>query len=144
MAPRVNNNSSRSRYKVTTRLMAAARRTPPFTLSDGFRHTSSYTEPYIEDLSEDIDRDEIDATVQTDPVYNTLPPEDGRHTLKSARKVAKTIYVRGGVDAGTQILPGELYNFDEEARPLIESMVGRILEQVKSILWSSGFGKDVG
>lgn len=34
-----------------------------------------------------------------------------------------------GVDIGTQILDGELFDFDTEVQPLLEVLVGRSLEQ---------------
>ena len=58
-------------------------------------------------------------TVQTDPIRDQLisPP-------------LEPVRLKTGVDASTQVLPGELNNFDDEVQPIVSALVAKILEQV--------------
>lgn len=80
----------------------------------GRKHMDIQTDEYLEELS---DRPiEIDADTQTDP-------------LLDRPSSPKFIPKKSGVDADTQIYPGELFDFDYEVEPILEVLVGKILEQ---------------
>ena len=40
--------------------------------------------------------------------------------------------MKTGVDAATQVEDGELFDFDAEVEPILEVLVGKTLEQVRS------------
>uniref|UniRef100_A0A336LMR2 CSON012980 protein n=1 Tax=Culicoides sonorensis TaxID=179676 RepID=A0A336LMR2_CULSO len=80
----------------------------------GRKHENVQTEKYLEEL---FDRPpEFDVCCQTD-LFLQRPP-----TPKHVPGIA-------GVDASTEILDGELFDFDTEVQPIIETLVGRTLEQ---------------
>lgn len=60
---------------------------------------------------------ESDAQCQTD-LFLHRPPTPPTY-----------IYSAQGVDAETEILEGELFNFDDEVQPVLEMLVGRTVEQ---------------
>ncbi|EOD35803.1 hypothetical protein EMIHUDRAFT_252544 [Emiliania huxleyi CCMP1516] len=89
---------------------AADRSAPPPV--DGRKHIELQTEQYLEELT---DRPpEAEAEVQTDAFVELLPQP-------------LFIPVKSGVDAGTQVEDGELFDFDVE--PLLEVIVGKTIEQ---------------
>lgn len=81
---------------------------------DGRRHQPVQTELYLEEITDNIEESEV--TCQTDawmdrPVTPLFVP-------------AKT-----GADVETQIMPGDLFNFDQEVKPILEVIVGKTMEQ---------------
>jgi len=72
------------------------------------------TETYLEEI---FDRpDESAQECQTDP-------------LQDRPSTPLFIPKKSGIDNETQILPGELFDFDTECQPIIESLLGKVLEQ---------------
>ncbi|KAJ1560491.1 Radial spoke head protein 3 [Cladochytrium tenue] len=81
---------------------------------DGRRHMDVQTELYLEELTTRVP--EAQRATQTDAFLDRAP---------------SPLYVprKSGVDAATQVRPGELFDFDREAAPLLEVLVGKTLEQ---------------
>lgn len=81
---------------------------------DGRIHIECQTDDYLEDLA-DIVR-QIDVTTQTEECLDRPP---------------SPLYmpVKTGVDAVTEVVEGELFNFDLEAQPVIEVLIGKAMEQ---------------
>jgi len=86
--------------------------TPP--AIDGRQHATLQTELYLEELAAKID--ESDATAQTDAFIDRP-------------STPLFIPAKTGADVSTQILPGELFDFDLEVRPILEVLVGKTCEQ---------------
>ena len=86
--------------------------TPPAV--DGRQHATLQTELYLEELAEKIE--ENDACAQTDAFID---------------RPSTPLFVpaKTGADVATQILPGELFDFDIEVRPILEVLVGKTCEQ---------------
>lgn len=105
-------------YKITARLTARTKSLPRLDR----QHCHVQTEEFLEDLSRDHSGEERDAGVQTDFVVRE---EDEAEGLGRSSLVQE----KGGVDVGTQVLPGELVSFDEAVAPVIEALVGRILQR---------------
>uniref|UniRef100_A0A182JSY8 Radial spoke head protein 3 n=1 Tax=Anopheles christyi TaxID=43041 RepID=A0A182JSY8_9DIPT len=80
----------------------------------GRRHETVQTEKYLEELF--LHPPELDAGCQTDLFLHrpASPPY---------------IPAKTGCDASTEILDGELFDFDTEVQPIIEVLVSRTLEQ---------------
>ncbi|KAF4666177.1 methionyl-tRNA synthetase [Perkinsus chesapeaki] len=78
------------------------------------RHMDIQTDEYYEKLTAMIR--EHDAETQT-PFENDRPPSP------------LFIPAKSGSDAGTQILDGELFDFDKEVIPILEVVVGRTIER---------------
>ena len=79
---------------------------------DGRNHMNMQTDEFLEELT---DRPiEIDQETQTQAVMD---------------RPASPLFVRAtiGIDTETQILPGDLFNFDLEVEPLLELLVGKTL-----------------
>lgn len=125
-----------NRYRMTTKVTSRSRTFPP---PEGRHQVHVQTEEYLEDLNRDMIRGpDVDAFVQTDPIEDeellssplvTIPPGglssgDGIGFPASKGKMLPV------VDASTQVLPGELVSFDERVQPVVEAVVGKILEQV--------------
>ena len=72
------------------------------------------TELYLEELTDRVE--ETDVQTQTD-AFLDRPPSP------------LFIPPKTGVDIATQILEGELFDFDLEVRPILEVLVGKTLEQ---------------
>ena len=72
------------------------------------------TELYLEELADKVE--ENDAQAQTDAFLD---------------RPATPLFVpaKTGADVATQILPGELFDFDLEVRPILEVLVGKTTEQ---------------
>merc|ERR1711937_577561 len=81
---------------------------------DGRRHQPVQTELYLEELTNRIE--ESDVTCQTD-LFLDRPPTP----LFKPAKI--------GSDISTQILPGDLFHFDLEVKPILEVIVGKTIEQ---------------
>eukprot|EP00048_Salpingoeca_helianthica_P015351 m.226298 g.226298 ORF g.226298 m.226298 type:complete len:455 (+) comp16919_c0_seq1:41-1405(+) len=80
----------------------------------GRQNMEVQTELYLEELTDRVE--EADVDTQTD-AFLDRPPSPAFVPVKS------------GIDAWTQILSGELFDFDREVRPLLEVLVGKTLEQ---------------
>lgn len=80
----------------------------------GRKHENVQTEKYLEELF--VRPPEIDAGCQTD-LFLHRPPSPPFVPQKIGR------------DVGTEILDGELFDFDTEVQPIIEVLVGRTIEQ---------------
>ncbi|XP_053674343.1 radial spoke head protein 3 homolog [Anopheles nili] len=80
----------------------------------GRRHETVQTEKYLEELF--LHPPELDAGCQTD-LFLHRPPSPPYVPAKT------------GCDAATEILDGELFDFDTEVQPIIEVLVSRTLEQ---------------
>ncbi|XP_065085761.1 radial spoke head protein 3 homolog B isoform X2 [Ochlerotatus camptorhynchus] len=80
----------------------------------GRKHENVQTEKYLEELF--VRPPEIDAGCQTD-LFLHRPPSPPYVPQKLGR------------DVGTEILEGELFDFDTEVQPIIEVLVGRTIEQ---------------
>ncbi|KAJ8314535.1 hypothetical protein KUTeg_006685 [Tegillarca granosa] len=81
---------------------------------DGRKHIDVQTELYLEELSDRVE--EADVEVQTDAFLDRPP--------SPLFVPAKT-----GVDIATQILQGDLFDFDVEVKPILEVLVGKTVEQ---------------
>lgn len=81
---------------------------------DGRQHIDIQTEEYLEELKEKPE--EVQQETQTDPMLDRPPTP---------------LYVptKTGRDADTQVLDGELFDFDTEVDPILDVMVGKTLEQ---------------
>jgi len=86
--------------------------TPPAV--DGRQHATLQTELYLEELADKVE--ETDAQAQTDAFLD---------------RPATPLFIpaKTGADVATQILPGELFDFDLEVRPILEVLVGKTTEQ---------------
>jgi len=86
--------------------------TPPAV--DGRQHATLQTELYLEELADKVE--ETDAQAQTDAFLD---------------RPSTPLFVpaKTGADVATQILPGELFDFDLEVRPILEVLVGKTCEQ---------------
>ena len=81
---------------------------------DGRKHIDVQTEAFLEEI---LDRPvEVDVDTQTDPFLDRPP---------------SPLFVpqKSGIDEGTQIYQGDLFDFDMEVEPLLEVLVGKTLEQ---------------
>jgi radial spoke head protein 3 len=72
------------------------------------------TDIYLEELSDKVP--EAFAATQTDAFLDRAP---------------SPLYIprKSGLDAATQILEGELFDFDYEVTPILEVLVGKTIEQ---------------
>ena len=87
-------------------------RTPPPV--PGRVHTDVQTENFLEELSDRVP--EVEAGTQTDPFMDRPP-------------TPTFVPAKTGEDKATQILPGDLFDFDLEVIPILEVLVGKTLEQ---------------
>lgn len=83
----------------------------------GRQHAVLQTELYLEELADKVE--EADAHAQTD-VFLDRP------------STPLFIPAKTGADVATQILPGELFDFDLEVRPILEVLVGKTSEQART------------
>ncbi|XP_066492517.1 radial spoke head protein 3 homolog B-like [Tiliqua scincoides] len=81
---------------------------------EGRRHVNVQTELYLEELADRII--EVDVECQTDEFLD---------------RPATPLFIpaKTGRDVATQILEGELFDFDIEVRPMLEVLVGKTIEQ---------------
>ncbi|XP_028350535.2 LOW QUALITY PROTEIN: radial spoke head protein 3 homolog [Physeter macrocephalus] len=81
---------------------------------EGRKHVDVQTELYLEEIADRII--EVDVECQTDAFLDKPP------TLLF-------IPAKTGKDVATQILEGELFDFDLEVKPMLEVLVGKTIEQ---------------
>ncbi|XP_075453876.1 radial spoke head protein 3 homolog isoform X2 [Ascaphus truei] len=81
---------------------------------EGRKHIEVQTELYLEELSDRIE--EKDMECQTDAFLDRPP-------------TPLFIPAKTGADIATQILDGELFDFDLEVKPMLEVLVGKTIEQ---------------
>ncbi|KAJ3167516.1 Radial spoke head protein 3 [Irineochytrium annulatum] len=106
-------NDLKRRLKAKRRAEAQRRVRTPEPV-DGRRHIDVQTDLYLEELSDKVP--EAFAATQTDAFLDRAP---------------SPLYIpqKSGVDVSTQVLEGELFNFDYEVAPLLEVIVGKTIEQ---------------
>mmetsp|Transcript_21170 Transcript_21170/g.58791 ORF Transcript_21170/g.58791 Transcript_21170/m.58791 type:complete len:521 (-) Transcript_21170:1259-2821(-) len=102
--------------KPSTQKRRTVRPPPPRTPEavDGRRHIDIQTDTYLEELTDTVP--EADNQTQTDAFLDRPPTP---------------IFVpqKSGVDVTTQIENGDLFDFDYEVEPILEVLMGKILEQ---------------
>jgi len=81
---------------------------------EGRKHIDVQTELYLEELTDRVE--EADISTQTDAFLDRPP-------------TPLYIPAKTGIDAATQILEGELFDFDIEVKPILEVLVGKTIEQ---------------
>lgn len=81
---------------------------------EGRKNIEVQTELYLEELSDHVE--EKDMECQTDAFLDRPP-------------TPLFIPAKTGVDVSTQILEGELFDFDLEVKPLLEVLIGKTVEQ---------------
>ncbi|NP_001121286.1 radial spoke head 3 L homeolog isoform X1 [Xenopus laevis] len=81
---------------------------------EGRKHIDVQTEMYLEELSDRVE--EKDMECQTDAFLDRPP-------------TPLFIPAKTGADVATQILEGELFDFDLEVKPMLEVLVGKTIEQ---------------
>lgn len=81
---------------------------------EGRKHIDVQTELYLEELSDRVEEADVDC--QTDAFLDRPP--------SPLFVPAKT-----GKDTATQILEGDLFDFDVEVKPILEVLVGKTMEQ---------------
>jgi len=81
---------------------------------DGRVHVDIQTELYLEELTDRVE--EFDAETQTDSFLDRPP-------------TPLFVPAKTGKDVATQILEGELFDFDIEVKPILEVLVGKTIEQ---------------
>lgn len=81
---------------------------------EGRKHMDVQTELYLEELSDRVE--EADVEVQTD-AFLDRPPSP------------MFVPAKTGVDIQTQIIDGDLFDFDIEVKPILEVLVGKTVEQ---------------
>lgn len=104
---------ARKRALARRRAKEQARRHTPEPV-EGRKHIPVQTELYLEELSDRVE--EVDVDVQTD-AFLDRPPSP------------MFIPAKTGVDAETQILEGDLFDFLIEVKPILEVLVGKTIEQ---------------
>lgn len=85
----------------------------------GRQHTDVQTEPYLEELAEKPHESTVETQTEA---FLDRPPSP----LFVPHKI--------GVDTETQVLPGELFDFDLEVEPILEVLVGKTLDQAMAEL----------
>lgn len=81
---------------------------------EGRKHIDVQTELYLEELSDRVE--EADVECQTDGFLDRPPSP-------------LFIPAKTGIDIATQILEGDLFDFDVEVKPILEVIVGKTIEQ---------------
>ncbi|XP_048082152.1 radial spoke head protein 3 homolog [Ursus arctos] len=81
---------------------------------EGRKHVDVQTEIYLEEIADHII--EVDMECQTDAFLDRPP-------------TPLFIPAKTGKDVATQILEGELFDFDLEVKPMLEVLVGKTIEQ---------------
>ncbi|XP_066229014.1 radial spoke head protein 3 homolog [Saccopteryx leptura] len=81
---------------------------------EGRKHVDVQTELYLEEIADRII--EVDVECQTDAFLDRPP-------------TPLFIPAKTGRDVGTQVLEGELFDFDLEVKPMLEVLVGKVIEQ---------------
>uniref|UniRef100_A0A5K3EGI1 Radial spoke head 3 n=2 Tax=Mesocestoides corti TaxID=53468 RepID=A0A5K3EGI1_MESCO len=101
------------RSNVKDRKMIETRNGTPQPVS-GRKHTDVQTELFLEELYDVIEADDV--CCQTDAFLDRPP-------------TPLFVPAKTGVDAETQILPNDLFDFDMEVKPILEVLVGKVMEQ---------------
>ncbi|KAJ3410143.1 Radial spoke head protein 3 [Chytridiales sp. JEL 0842] len=103
----------RRRLQARKRLNAQRRLRTPSPIQ-GRIHTDVQTDLYLEELTDKVP--ESFASTQTDAFLDRAP---------------SPFYVpqKSGLDVSTQVLDGELFDFDYEVEPILEVLVGKTIEQ---------------
>lgn len=104
---------ARKRALARRRAKEQARRHTPEPV-EGRKHIPVQTELYLEELSDRVE--EVDVDVQTD-AFLDRPPSP------------MFVPAKTGIDAETQILEGDLFDFLVEVKPILEVLVGKTIEQ---------------
>ncbi|KAL7748295.1 Radial spoke head protein 3 [Sorochytrium milnesiophthora] len=106
-------NDIRRRMKALRRADMQKRPKTPDAV-EGRQHADVQTELYLEEFADKVP--EAYASTQTDAFLDRAP---------------SPLYIpqKSGVDVETQILPGDLFDFDYEVEPILEVLVGKALEQ---------------
>ncbi|KAL5264761.1 hypothetical protein ACHWQZ_G005735 [Mnemiopsis leidyi] len=81
---------------------------------EGRKHIDVQTELYLEEIKDRVE--EADVECQTDAFLDRPP-------------TPLFVPAKTGVDNTTQILDGELFDFDIEVKPILEVLVGKTIEQ---------------
>jgi hypothetical protein len=81
---------------------------------DGRKHIDIQTDTYLEELTDTVP--EVDNNTQTDAFLDRPP-------------TPLFVPQKTGMDATTQIENGDLFDFDFEVEPVLEVLVGKVLEQ---------------
>ncbi|XP_050394415.1 radial spoke head protein 3 homolog [Patella vulgata] len=81
---------------------------------EGRKHIDVQTELYLEELSDRVEEADVDC--QTD-AFLDRPPSP------------LFIPAKTGIDVTTQILEGELFDFNIEVKPILEVLIGKTVEQ---------------
>lgn len=81
---------------------------------EGRRHIDIQTDAYLEELTDTVP--EVDTYTQTDAFLDRPP-------------TPLFVPQKTGLDADTQIEAGDLFDFDFEVEPILEVLVGKVLEQ---------------
>jgi len=81
---------------------------------EGRKHIDVQTELYLEELTDRVE--EADIQTQTDAFLDRPP-------------TPLFIPAKTGIDVATQILEGELFDFDIEVKPILEVLIGKTMEQ---------------
>lgn len=104
---------ARRRLRAKRKAQARLRTKTPDAV-EGRVHIDVQTDLYLEELSDKVP--EAIAATQTDNFLNRAP---------------SPLYIpqKSGTDVATQILEGELFDFDLEVQPILEVIVGKTLEQ---------------
>ncbi len=119
-------NIFRTRFKPAESLISSTKSRYTPSPVEGRLHTAAQTEKnFLEELVGDTE-EYSDATVQTDKIFD-MP-------LTKTPASPPPILIKMGKDASTQVLPGELFDFEAEVEPVLESLVGKVLEQVRLTL----------
>ncbi|KAI9184143.1 hypothetical protein H9P43_003196 [Blastocladiella emersonii ATCC 22665] len=106
----------RRKIKAARRAEAARRPRTPDAV-EGRMHMEVQTELYLEELGDTVP--EATVSTQTDAFLDRAP---------------SPLYIpaKSGVDAATQILEGDLFDFDTEVEPLLEVLVGKTLDHART------------
>jgi len=77
------------------------------------------TDRFLEELQEDIV--EVQMGTQTDLLHDS--------SVIRSRNMPLFVQSKLGVDASTYLPPQDLFNFDDQVKPIVENAVGKIIEQ---------------
>ncbi|KAI9223093.1 radial spoke 3 [Blastocladiella britannica] len=107
---------ARRKLRAARRAEAARRPRTPDAI-EGRTHMEVQTELYLEELGDTVP--EANVATQTDAFLDRAP---------------SPLYIpaKSGIDAATQILEGDLFDFDEEVEPLLEVLVGKTLDRARA------------
>ncbi|CAD5125737.1 DgyrCDS13946 [Dimorphilus gyrociliatus] len=106
-------NEAKKRARARARAKQQLRPRTPDAV-EGRKHMDVQTELYLEEISDRVE--EADQEVQTDAFLDRPP-------------TPLFVPAKTGKDVATQILEGELFDFDIEVQPILEVLVGKTVEQ---------------